>query len=305
MTMRRATVWLVLAAASWGLGTVIAKRAVAEVAPLTLLAVQLLSSVVLLTVLMRVRGVPLRDAGAPALLGRLGLLNPGLAYALSLTGLVSISASLSVLLWALEPLLILVLAALVLRERISSVVVGLSVLAIVGLLSVAGPAVSASGVGVALTIAGVIACAIYTIVVRRSIATSDSTAQVVLAQQVHALALILGIVVVAALGGRGTGLEGVTAAGLISAVASGIVYFAVAYWCYLTALRRLPANVAAASFYLVPVFGVVGGFTFLGDMLSVLQWLGVAVAAGAVISILARTIVVEPALVTRSIEAPG
>jgi drug/metabolite transporter (DMT)-like permease len=302
MTMRRATVWLVLAAASWGLGTVIAKRAVAEVAPLTLLAVQLLSSVVLLTVLMRVRGVPLRDAGAPALLGRLGLLNPGLAYALSLT---SISASLSVLLWALEPLLILVLAALVLRERISSVVVGLSVLAIVGLLSVAGPAVSASGVGVALTIAGVIACAIYTIVVRRSIATSDSTAQVVLAQQVHALALILGIVVVAALGGRGTGLEGVTAAGLISAVASGIVYFAVAYWCYLTALRRLPANVAAASFYLVPVFGVVGGFTFLGDMLSVLQWLGVAVAAGAVISILARTIAVEPALVTRSIEAPG
>jgi drug/metabolite transporter (DMT)-like permease len=294
VTTRHAAFWLILAAASWGLGTDIAKRAVAEVAPLTLLAVQLASSVVVLTILMRWRGLPLRDRAARPLLGRLGLLNPGVAYALSLIGLVSISASLSVLLWALEPLLILVLAAVVLREHIGPVVVVLSGVAILGLLGVAQPAMSASALGVLLTVAGVICCAVYTIVVRRSIAATDSTAQVVLAQQVHALALTLGIVALLAVGGAGTGLEHVTAPGVASAVGSGIVYFAIAYWCYLTALRRLPASIAATSFYLVPVFGVAGGFAFLGDSLSAGQWLGVAVAAVAVISILGRTTRAEP-----------
>jgi drug/metabolite transporter (DMT)-like permease len=290
VTTRRAALWLIVAAASWGLGTDIAKRAVAEVAPLTLLAVQLLSSVVLLSLLMRWRGLSLRDPRGSPLLGRLGLLNPGLAYALSLLGLASISASLSVLLWALEPLLILILAAIVLRERTGLAVLGLSAIAIAGLLGVAQPAMSASATGVLLTVAGVVCCAAYTIVVRRSIATSDSTAQVVLSQQVHALLLLLGVVGVLAATGHGTGFERVTAAGLASAIGSGIVYFAIAYWCYLTALRRLPASIAAASFYLVPVFGVVGGFAFLGDSLSSTQWLGVAAAALAVAAILGRTL---------------
>jgi drug/metabolite transporter (DMT)-like permease len=38
-------VLLVLAAAAWGVGTVISKRAVAEIPPLTLLVVQLATSV--------------------------------------------------------------------------------------------------------------------------------------------------------------------------------------------------------------------------------------------------------------------
>ena len=107
---------LVLAATCWGTGTVISKAALAEVPPFTLLAIQLAASLAVLTILMRSRGIPLRSQGSP-LLGRLGLLNPGVAYALSLVGLTYITASLSVLLWALESLLILALAGLFLRER--------------------------------------------------------------------------------------------------------------------------------------------------------------------------------------------
>ena len=113
---RRDLLALVLAAACWGLGTVLSKAALDEVPPLTLLPIQLASSLVILGLLMRRYHVPLRGSG-PALLGRLGLLNPGLAYALSLVGLLTITASLSVLLWALEPLLILFLAAVFLGER--------------------------------------------------------------------------------------------------------------------------------------------------------------------------------------------
>jgi drug/metabolite transporter (DMT)-like permease len=291
---RRAAFSLILAAAAWGFGTVVAKRAVTEVPAFTLLAIQLASSVLVLGALMRWRGVPLRDPATPPILGRLGLLNPGAAYGLSLLGLTSISVSLSVLLWALEPLLILVLAAILLRERVGIVVLLLSGTAIAGLVAVAQPAMSASAVGVLLTVAGVVCCAVYTIVVRSSIAASDSTAQVVLSQQVYALGLAFAIVLTLGLLGRDPGVLSLTAIGLASAVISGVLYYAVAYWFYLTGLRRVPASIASASFYLVPVFGVAGGFAFLGDSLAGGQWLGVAVAAVAVLGILGRTTGAEP-----------
>jgi probable blue pigment (indigoidine) exporter len=290
MPDRRAAISLILAAAAWGFGTVIAKRAVTEVAPIALLALQLGSSVLFLTLLMQWRGVPLRDPSMPPLLGRLGLLNPGAAYGLSLLGLTSISASLSVLLWALEPLLILVLAAVVLRERAGPAVVLLSGIAIVGLTVVAQPALSATALGVLLTVAGVVCCAVYTIVVRRSIAAADSTAQVILTQQAYAFGLALAIAAALALAGRDVGLANVTPLGIASAVGSGLLYYAVAYWFYLGGLRRVPASVASASFYLVPVFGVTGGLILLGESLSASQWVGVVVAAVAVSGIIGRII---------------
>ena len=118
MSSRRTILALILAAACWGLGTVVSKRALAEIPPLTLLSIQLAASLAALAILTRWRRLSLRGASTSPILGRLGVLNPGLAYALSLIGLEHITASLSVMLWALEPLLILFLAALFLRERI-------------------------------------------------------------------------------------------------------------------------------------------------------------------------------------------
>ena len=89
---------LVLAAVCWGLGTVISKAALVEFPPTTLLTIQLAASLVVLTAIMRGQGISLRGDG-PRLVGRLGILNPGLAYALGLLGLLTISASVSVLLW--------------------------------------------------------------------------------------------------------------------------------------------------------------------------------------------------------------
>src|SRR3954452_20627811 len=65
---------LALAAVCWGLGTVISKAALADIAPLPLLAIQLAVSLGILVIVMRVRGIPLRGEGPP-LLGRLGILN--------------------------------------------------------------------------------------------------------------------------------------------------------------------------------------------------------------------------------------
>jgi probable blue pigment (indigoidine) exporter len=281
---------LVLAASCWGLGTVISKAALGEFPPATLLAVQLASSLVVLTLLMRRQRIPLRGDG-PRLLGRLGLLNPGLAYALGLIGLTTITASVSVLLWALEPLLILLLAAAFLRERVTPGLILLSVVAVVGIVLVVYEPTGMGGqaVGIALTVAGIACCAAYTVVTRRFLPDAQETSQVVLSQQAYGLGLAIGLLVVIAVLGGPLAPTSVTPIGLTSAVLSGVLYYAGAYWLYLGALRRVPASVAAASFYLIPIVGVAGGALLLDERLGAVQWIGAALVLTSVIAILTRS----------------
>ncbi len=265
-----------------------------ELDPLALLPVQLSASLVVLALLIRRSGGAF--LGGPRALTRLGLLNPGLAYALGLLGLASITASLAVLLWAVEPLLILLLAAVLLRERITVGLALLSVAAVVGIvLLIRDPAIGGGALGIALTLAGVACCALYTVLTRRWLPTAPSTAQVVFGQQVYALALAIVLLAVAAVAGHGALATRVTPVGLVSALGSGVLYYAGAYWLYLGALRNVPASVAAASFYLIPLFGVVGGALLLGDQLGGWQWLGATLTMIAMLGILRTAAVARPA----------
>lgn len=310
----RVVVPLVLAAASWGVGTVISKRAVAEIPPLALLVVQLATSVVALGLVSLIAGLrpaiveraarPGRDPRPEAsrALDRLGLLNPGASYALSLVGLSQISASLSVLLWAGEPILILGLAWWWLREPITRRLVALSVAALGGMVLVIWtPGAAGQGFGVLATIAGVGCCAIYSVLTRQRLGNAPSTLRVVLGQQAwalgFALVLLLGSVVLGPFGGFAEATArplvdptfGVAAPissdAWLSAVASGIVYYALAYGFYLTGLRLVRASLAASAFYLIPVFGVAGGWAVLGERLDPAQWLGAAIVVACVVGL--------------------
>jgi drug/metabolite transporter (DMT)-like permease len=293
---RRDLLALVGAAFCWGSGTVISKAALAEIPPVTLLAVQLASSLVVLVALMRWNGIRLQGDG-PALLGRLGLLNPGAAYALGLLGLTSITASVSVLLWALEPMMIIALAAVVLRERITPLLVALSIAAVVGIVLVVYEPASVGGeaVGVALALAGVVCCAAYTVITRRYIPDAHETSQVILSQQAHALALAFVLALIVGVVGGDPLPARITAPGLASAVLSGLLYYAAAYWLYLGALRRVPASIAAGSFYLIPIVGVAMGGLVLGERLGATQWFGALIVLGAVLGILVRSMGEAPA----------
>jgi drug/metabolite transporter (DMT)-like permease len=284
---RRDLAALILAATCWGVGTVISKAALAEVPPLSLLPIQLAASLVALACLMRSRGVPLRSEGSP-LLGRLGLLNPGIAYALSLLGLTTITASLSVLLWALEPLLILFLAAWFLHERITPTFVALSLVAFIGMgVVVFDPSAgSAAFIGVALTLAGIGCCAVYSVATRHFLPDAKETSQVVLAQQAHALALAIVVVVLVGLASGRIAPSGLSPLGLASAIGSGLLYYAAAYWFYLGALRHVPASRAALTFYLIPIVGVAAGAILLGERLAPHQWVGAAIVLGAILAII-------------------
>jgi drug/metabolite transporter (DMT)-like permease len=205
---RRAVAALILAALCWGVGTVVSKQAVAEVPPLTLLPIQLAISLAFLTPIARRRSDHLPVGHGGRLIGGLGLLNPGLAYALSLAGLTMITASLSVLLWAAEPILILILASVILGERAGNSIVLLSAVAIGGLAIVLyDPSASGAALGVVLTIAGVGCCAAYTTATRKWLPSIGSTLGVVLAQQAYGLVFALVLLAVSGLAGQGGDAE--------------------------------------------------------------------------------------------------
>jgi drug/metabolite transporter (DMT)-like permease len=63
---------------------------------------------------------------------------------------------------------------------------------------------------------------------------------------------------------------------------SGVVQYALAFWLYLSAIRLMPVSIAAQFLSLIPVFGVGGAYLFLGERLTLVQGLGMAITIGAV-----------------------
>jgi probable blue pigment (indigoidine) exporter len=286
------TLFLVLAAACWGVGTVISKQALDELAPVVLLLIQLTVSVAFLFMLSRSGD---RNQGARRGRGRamsLGLLNPGLSYALALVGLSTIAASTSVLIWASEPALIVILALVVLHERLAArlgLAIGMALLGV--LLVVYAGGLSGSPVGVLLTVGAVLACAVYT-VLARTWAVDSEALPVTLEQQVAALSFALLLAASLALldGGQLTGpvpLADVSPAAWLAAIVSGLMYYALAFWFYLSGLRRVEASVAGSFLTLIPVFGVTAAM-LTGERLDARQWIGAALVIGSV-AVIART----------------
>ncbi len=218
-------------------------------------------------------------------LSALGVLNPGIAYALGLVGLTSITASMYVLLWATEPVLILLLAALVLREQIPAALAAAVAVAVLGvLLVVYQPGAAGAAAGITLTLVSVGFCALYTVLTRRMM-LDDSSLTVVLLQQAAALAfaVVLATAVDIA-GGTGWDLAGLDATAWLGAGVSGFLYYGLGFWFFLTGLRHVPASYAGAFLPLIPVFGVAAGF-LVGERLEPWQWVGALVIVAATVYI--------------------
>ncbi|MGQ0600442.1 MAG: DMT family transporter, partial [Anaerolineales bacterium] len=273
----RAIVALVLAAACWGVATAMSKSALAQIPPLTLLVTQLTVSLVFLWVVVALQRPCFAWDKMLLVSGMLGWLNPGISYTLSLLGLTMTTASMSTLLWAAEPILIVGLARFVLGERLTRRQIFLSAMALIGVTLVAGLTTEGGSnstlAGNALTLAGVACCALYTVFTRR-IANEISPTVLVTVQQSFALlwAMIIWPFERWSLGV--TGLEGISISAWAWAGLSGLIYYALAYWLYLIGLQRLPASLAAMSFNLIPIFGVGAALMLLGETLAPVQWVG-------------------------------
>lgn len=224
--------------------------------------------------------VRLPRAALRAPIATLGLLNPGVAYTLSLMGLSRVSASVTTLLWASEPLMILLLAAALLRELVTWRLFSLMAVGAVGVVLVADLAhgfgsASAEPIGVLLLLAAVLCCALYT-VASRGLSESADPLSIVTIQQTAGLGWTAALLSAGTDFGGWSDLARISPPQIATAALSGLLYYAAAYWLYLIALQFVPAAVAGTYFNAIPVFGVGLAMVFLGDTLSAIQWAGVA-----------------------------
>lgn len=285
LSLANGTGAIVLAAACWGLGTVISKAVLTHVPPLTLLVVQLAVSVCFLWSLIWVARVPLLVQQELIRLGLAGWLNPGLAYTFGLIGLTMTTASMSSLIWAAEPALILALAWLFLRDRPPMPVIVWSGVAMVGAVIVVGTGLSSGSnvavIGNLLILTAVFCCATYTVLTRRSV---DKVNPLLLTavQQTVSLVWALLIWFIAWQRGMVTTVVMLTPIVWFWAAVSGLIYYALAFWTYIIGLRHMPASLAGQFLNLIPIFGIGSAFLILGERLSIGQWLGAFVILMAV-----------------------
>jgi drug/metabolite transporter (DMT)-like permease len=276
---------LIGAAAAWGLATASSKRAVEEIPPLTLFPIQLAVSLLALTLVVALGGSRLEMPSRVRALAWLGVVNPGFAYAIGLIALSQISASLSVLLWATEPLLILGLAVLVLKERVSQRFAAASAVAVGGVTLIAFQTESSGTLlGSVLTLVGVLACAVYTIAAKRLLVDTAALGGLIV-QQLAALAFSVVVLAVSSLW-FDVFPERVSATAWASAFISGVLYYAAGFWLYLIGLRMTSAAVAGSFLNLIPFFGIAAGFILLDETFSVREWLGAGLIVAAMTLVL-------------------
>ncbi|KPV54912.1 hypothetical protein SE17_00815 [Kouleothrix aurantiaca] len=280
---------LVLAAACWGGATVITKHVLTDVPPLTLLVLQLTVSVVFLWAIVLMQRMRLPQRRDIVRLGGIGILNPGLAYTFGLLGLTYTTASMSTLLWAAEPILILGLAWLILCERLTRTLLVFSLLAITGVVLVAGIDVGVEQtsllLGNGLILSGVACCALYTVLTRRMVTNLDPLLIVTL-QQSLALAWALAIWPLEWAREGAVSLTTISPASWGWAALSGVLYYALAFWCYIIGLKQMPASMVGLFLNLIPIFGVGAAYLFLGERLTLVQSIGGVLILVAVVMVL-------------------
>jgi hypothetical protein len=152
--------------------------------------------------------------------------------------------------------MILFLAGWFLHERITPSFIALSLVAVGGVAVILYDPGASTGqvIGVALTLAGIVCCAAYSVITRRWIPGARETSQVILAQQAHALVFALVLVVVVGVAGGVISPSSLTLLGVVSAVGSG-ASITPAPTGSGRARATCPLPYAALSFYLIPIGG--------------------------------------------------
>jgi drug/metabolite transporter (DMT)-like permease len=273
-TPRGGLIMLAAASVGWGCSTTLSAFALRQIGPTDLLAVELLSGglVIWAVALMSAS----REFATPdwKVFAVLGLCEPGLTYLLANEGLRRDSAATAALLFAMEAVIIVPLAAVFLGERVSSrVLLALGV----GLL---GALVTAEGAGTGsdtllghiLILGSTLAAASYALLARRS--THRSSALVVTTYQLlAATAIAVPFAIVSDAVGR-AGLPAADLSHWVAAIAAGLAGVALPFLLYNRAIVEVRATIAAGVLNLVPLVGFATAVIFLGNRPTHLEILG-------------------------------
>lgn len=278
----------------WSSGYIAGPYGVTAMAPLTLVGVRFTLATVLVTILARLLRGPLRIDRATALrIAGVGFVMNGLQFsAMYLAFEAGLGATLGALLHSLSPVLTVLLAGVLLGERLSPTQVIGFVIGVAGVLLVLGPDIESAGgaAGVSWAVLSVLGLSLGTLGQRWIGHAPDPFWSAAIQFGVSAPPVLL-----LALAVEGTDtVYDVRRAGialLYLAVVNSIIGLALLG----VLVRAQGAGVAASIFFLMPPVTAGLAWVFLGDTLSVREVLGlvVAVTGVAIATRLSRPVVTE------------
>jgi drug/metabolite transporter (DMT)-like permease len=281
--LRRPAAALVVAAGLWGVAVSGTKYALGGFDPVTLLSIELLAGTGVLWAALLVRGY--RPPGSWWLPALLGLLEPALAYLGDTFGLSLTSAVHGAVINGLESGLVVLLAAVLLRETATRPAILAIVLALGGLAVLAGAGAGADGgtaAGDLLVAGGVLSASLYTIVAKRFDDGSDALS---LTAWQFTVATLVSLLVTIARWTAGSGIGTVSAAPRfwLAAVLVGVGGFGISFLLFNRVIVQVDAGRAAVVLNLIPVFGVVSAVVFLGEGMTSRDVLGAVLIGSSVL----------------------
>jgi O-acetylserine/cysteine efflux transporter len=274
---------LVVASVLWGGAVSGTKFALAGFAPLTLLSLELTAAAAVLWLVLLARGYRApRTWWLPALLG---LLEPGLAYLAETFGLSMTSAVHGAVIGGLESALIVVLAAAVLRERVSGAAVLAILVALAGLIVLASAGAGAGrrvAVGDLLVAGGVLSASLYTIVAKRFEDGSDVLSLTAWQFTAAAVVSLPATAVSWPAGAAGAALAA-PARYWLAALLVGVAGFGVSFLLFNYAIARVAAGWSGIVLNLIPVFAFLSAVLFLGEGVTGADAAGAALIGASVL----------------------
>jgi len=248
--------------------------------------VELTAAAAVLWVVTLVRGYrPPRRWWVPVLLG---LLEPAVAYLAETAGLSMTSAVSGAVITGLESALVVTLAGLLLRERVTPAAAGAVAVAVAGLLVLAragggdGAGGHTSLPGDLLIAAGVLCAALYTIAARRFSDGSD-VASLTAWQFTVAAAVAVPAAVTRLASGAEAAPAGVSARFWVAAVLVGVAGYGLSFLLFNRAIGETEAGWAAIVLNLIPVFGFLSAVALLGETVSTGEAGGAALVGASVL----------------------
>lgn len=279
------------ASLAWGFGSTTSDYVLSSgVGNDTFLVIELGVGFLVLLVLGAIRG-ELGGFRHPGLLraSSTGLIEPWGAYTLGNVGIIFSSGAFVALVSSLNPVLIAILAAPYLGERVSRRAAVLMVVSIAGVSLVVGGAGAAGTLqpfGIIFAVLGLFCGAAYVLLSSKLVRTVPVLPLVASQLLVAALASLALLVVRVTLFDGELQLPATTAQWLVS-VATGIFGGAAPFILYLEATRRIPTTTVSQFSTLVPVVALIGGVVFLDDVTTPIQLIGTAIVVVS-LSMLAR-----------------
>lgn len=279
--MRRWLLGLIVASVLWGGAVSGTKFALGGFAPVTLLATELAAAAAVLWLALLARGYRApRVWWLPVLLG---LLEPALAYLSETLGLSMTSAVHGALLSGLESALVVTMAALVLRETITAAAALAVLVAVGGLIVLAGPGAShGAAAGDLLVAGGVLSASLYTIVAKRFDDGSDPLTLTTWQFTVAALAAA-GVATVRWANGAESVPATVAPRFWLAATLVGVAGYGVSFLIFNSVISRVGATQAAIVLNLIPVFAFAGATVFLGEAVTSTDVIGAALVGASVV----------------------